>query len=98
MRAPSGIPRRQLCTLAWGSLCLGAGGTALVTPVWAQVSGIGDAINKAGRQRMLSQRMGKAWLSLGLGVQVEAARRVLDQSMALFDRQLTELKAFSPSP
>ena len=26
----------------------------------AQVSDLGDAINKAGRQRMLSQRMGKA--------------------------------------
>jgi nitrate/nitrite-specific signal transduction histidine kinase len=63
----------------------------------AQVSSLGDAINKAGRQRMLSQRMGKAWLSLGQGVEVEAARRVLDQSMALFDRQLTELKAFAPA-
>ncbi|WP_310564887.1 type IV pili methyl-accepting chemotaxis transducer N-terminal domain-containing protein, partial [Hydrogenophaga sp.] len=30
----------------------------------AQVSDLADAINKAGRQRMLSQRMGKAWLAL----------------------------------
>jgi nitrate/nitrite-specific signal transduction histidine kinase len=90
MSGMSVLSRRQLCTLAVGAV--------LVTPVLAQVSGVGDAINKAGRQRMLSQRMGKAWLSLGLGVQVDAARRVLDQSMALFDRQLVELKAFAPNP
>ncbi|CAN5519014.1 hypothetical protein BH10PSE16_BH10PSE16_08840 [soil metagenome] len=69
----------------------------LANPAQAQVKSLGDAINKAGRQRMLSQRMGKAWMSLGMGIQVDAARRVLEQSMALFDRQLTELKAFAPS-
>lgn len=84
----SAFTRRTFCgaTLA---LAAGAG--------YAQVSNLGDAINKAGRQRMLSQRMGKAWMSLGQGIEVEAARRVLDQSMALFDRQLTELKAFAPA-
>jgi nitrate/nitrite-specific signal transduction histidine kinase len=64
---------------------------------YSQVGNLGDAINKAGRQRMLSQRMGKAWMSLGLHTEVESARRVLDQSMALFDRQLTELKYFAPA-
>ena len=58
---------------------------------FAQVASMGDAINKAGRQRMLSQRMGKAWLSLGQGIQTESARRVLDQSMAC-------LLYTSPSP
>ena len=60
-----------------------------------QIINLNDAINKAGRQRMLSQRMGKAWLSIGQEVQTEAAKKVLDQSMALFDRQLVELKAFA---
>ncbi|MDO8776714.1 MAG: type IV pili methyl-accepting chemotaxis transducer N-terminal domain-containing protein [Burkholderiaceae bacterium] len=64
--------------------------------VQAQVANLGDAINKAGRQRMLSQRMGKAWLVLGQGIQSDSAKRVLDQSMALFDRQLAELKVFAP--
>jgi Type IV pili methyl-accepting chemotaxis transducer N-term len=63
----------------------------------AQVSDMGDAINKAGRQRMLSQRMGKAWLALVHGIEVPRAQQVLDASMALFDRQLVELKAYAGS-
>lgn len=64
----------------------------------AQVTDINDAINKAGRQRMLSQRMAKAYLAIGQQVEVELSRRTLDRSMALFDRQLAELKAFAPTP
>lgn len=64
----------------------------------AQVIDIADAINKAGRQRMLSQRMGKAWLALVHQTEGRSAQAVLDKSMALFDRQLAELKAFAPSP
>jgi nitrate/nitrite-specific signal transduction histidine kinase len=70
--------------------------TALALPTWAQVQDLNDAINKAGRQRMLSQRMGKAWLALVHGIEPTAAQAVLDKSMALFDRQLVELKAYAP--
>ncbi len=63
----------------------------------AQVINLGDAINKAGRQRMLSQRMAKAWLALVHNTEERIASIVLDKSMALFDRQLVELKAFAPS-
>ena len=83
------LTRRTFCGATLALASTGA--------LYAQVSSLGDAINKAGRQRMLSQRMAKAWMGLGQGVQVEAARRVLDQSMALFDRQLTELKSFAPA-
>ena len=72
-----------------------AASSALVSQ--AQVTDLNDAINKAGRQRMLSQRMAKAYFCLGQKVQLEAASRVLDQSMALFDRQLIELKAYVPA-
>jgi Type IV pili methyl-accepting chemotaxis transducer N-term len=65
--------------------------------VLAQVTDLNDAINKAGRQRMLSQRMGKAWLALVHDVEAGSARQVLDRSMGLFDRQLVELKAYAPN-
>ena len=63
----------------------------------AQVADINDAINKAGRLRMLSQRMGKAWLALAHRADTPTARQVLEQSMALFERQLGELKAYAPN-
>ncbi len=81
------------CTTAWGAL-------GLLVPMGAahaQVADLNDAINKAGRQRMLSQRMGKAWLALAHKADTPAARTVLEQSMALFERQLAELKAYAPS-
>jgi nitrate/nitrite-specific signal transduction histidine kinase len=64
----------------------------------AQIADINSAINKAGRERMLSQRMAKAYFQLGLGVDVDRSKRVLDSSISLFDRQLVELKNFSPTP
>jgi hypothetical protein len=82
------MQRRHLLILA-GAAPLG---------LHAQVSDLSDAINKAGRQRMLSQRMGKAWLAVALKAEDRYASTVLDKSMALFDRQLAELKAFAPTP
>jgi hypothetical protein len=84
---------RRRHILQAGAALLGA--TAL--PSIAQVQSLNDAINKAGRQRMLSQRMAKAWLALGMEVENGGARQVLDNSLALFDRQLVELKAYAPS-
>ena len=86
------MQRRQI--LAWAA---GAVAAANVPLARAQVSDLNDAINKAGRQRMLSQRMGKAWLALLQGVEPANARLVLDKSIALFDRQLVELKAYAPN-
>ena len=66
--------------------------------VQAQISDINSAINKAGRQRMLSQRMAKAYFQIGQQVELERSKKVLDASVALFDRQLVELKNYSPTP
>lgn len=63
----------------------------------AQVTDINSAINKAGRERMLSQRMAKAYLQLGQKIDVVRSQRVLDESITLFDRQLVELKKFAPN-
>ena len=64
----------------------------------AQVSSVVEAINKSGRQRMLSQRLAKAYLQLGLGIDVEHSKKILDVSLSTFDRQLVELRAFAPTP
>lgn len=73
-------------------LCL-AGGPAL-----AQIHDLGAAINQAGRERMLSQRLAKAYFQIGLQVEVERSRKILDASVAQFDRQLVELKNYAPTP
>jgi hypothetical protein len=69
------------------------GGDAL-----AQITDINSAINKAGRQRMLSQRMAKAYFQIGQQVEVERSKKILDASVATFDRQLVELKNYAPTP
>ena len=65
---------------------------------WSQVIDINDAINKAGRQRMLSQRAAKSYMAMGQKIQGDHADKILTASMALFDRQLAELKGFAPTP
>lgn len=79
--------------------CVAVAGLAL-QPTFAlgQVRDLNDAINKAGRQRMLSQRMAKSYLALGQDVRREQAERVMSDSLALFDRQHVELRAFASTP
>ena len=87
------MQRRSLIAAAGATVL--AGGLPLAH---AQVVDLSDAINKAGRLRMLSQRMGKAWLAVLLSVQKTSAQLVLDKSIALFNRHLVELKAYAPNP
>ena len=55
------------------------------------------AVNMAGRQRMLTQRMVKAYCQINLDVRRDEAREQLAQAVAQFDSQLTELKRFAPT-
>jgi quinol monooxygenase YgiN len=59
---------------------------------------VASAVNMAGRQRMLSQRMVKAYLMLGQGIVGADARTVLLRSIEQFESQLASLKAFQPTP
>ena len=83
------MKRRDLFVLAAVSAC---------NLAFADIADLSDAINKAGRQRMLSQRMAKSYLAHGMGVETELADRTLASSMALFERQLGELRAYAPQP
>lgn len=84
------MERRTALTFLAGLTMVGA------PAVIAQVSNLNDAINKAGQQRMLSQRMSKAYLTLGMDVATDKSQAVINESMARFDRQLVELSAFAP--
>jgi hypothetical protein len=65
---------------------------------YAQVANINDAINKAGRQRMLSQRLAKGYLQVGQAIDIERSRQIFSASLNLFEKQLAELQAFAPTP
>jgi hypothetical protein len=89
--------RRRLLT----SLCV-APATLLAAPtLWAQSAAnpfdYPAAINRAGRQRALSQRISKAYAQLGLGIETDDARKVLAISVANFERSLGLLRTQAPS-
>lgn len=54
-------------------------------------------INTAGRQRMLSQRVAKAYCQAGLNVRRDEAEGQLKMAVKEFDAQLAALKSSSPS-
>jgi nitrate/nitrite-specific signal transduction histidine kinase len=55
------------------------------------------AINKAGRQRMLAQRLAKGYIMIGSGVAPTRGQTILTESLALFETQLAELKGYVPN-
>lgn len=65
---------------------------AVVTPDAA------SAVKLAESQRMLSQRMVKAYLMAGQGIGADDARTILAASVKQFDAQLASMKRFQPTP
>lgn len=66
----------------------------LIMPVQAEIVSMGDAINKAGRQRMLTQRIVKAYCMIGLDVKSDEAKKQLSGAIKLFEQQLAELENY----
>jgi len=64
----------------------------------SQALPLSSAINKSGRQRMLTQRLGKAWAMQALAIEPELATKIRKQSEALFVSQLGELQKTTPTP
>lgn len=67
----------------------------LSLPSHAEVSNMEEAVNTAGRQRMLSQKIVKSWLFKGQDVAETKSAKQLDESVALFEQQLTDLEEFA---
>ncbi len=55
------------------------------------------AVNISGKQRMLSQRMGKDFMCVYASIQSEAAQRELLTSQVIFEENLKALKLFAPN-
>ena len=53
-----------------------------------------QAINQAGRQRMLSQRMALSYLMVASDVRADKGMRQLDESMALFEEQMLNINEY----
>lgn len=87
------MQRRHFLRTVSATALVGSGVTA-----WAQIPDLSEAINRAGRLRMLSQRMSKCWLALAQDVEPRLAQSVLDKSQALFDKQLGELRVYAATP
>ena len=66
----------------------------------AQFSYAADAaaINLAGQQRMLSQRLVKAWCQIGLNVQPDRAKAQVGDAVRLFERNLAALDKTATTP
>lgn len=69
----------------------------VIAPASADADGLtlSEAINKAGRQRMLTQRIVRAYCLTGLDVDARRARAELHEAIELFESQFAELRVFS---
>ena len=56
-----------------------------------------EAINKAGYQRMLTQRIAKCYLTIALGIDASKHQRHLDGSVRVFEDNLERLSEYAPT-
>lgn len=77
---------------------LACAGLFFVGPEWVGAADItlAQAINKAGRQRMLTQRVIKAYAQVGQGITPQVSKRQLNDAVLLFEAQLGELRKIAP--
>ena len=75
-------------------------GLALALTLSMHVAHAADAaaINLAGQQRMLSQRLVKAWCQVGLNLQPELSRAQLSESVRRFEINLAALEKSAATP
>ena len=69
----------------------------LPTESQAEIYNTSSAINKAGRQRMLTQRIVATYCQAGMDIKREKSKQQLEDAIILFEQQLKELKTFRPT-
>lgn len=60
----------------------------------ANIDSLESAINKAGRQRMLTQRIVATYAQVGMDIQTKKSKKQLKSAINLFEEQLAELKLY----
>ncbi len=63
-----------------------------------QIILVGKLIDKAGLQRMLTQRMGKIYMTMYIGTEVNASQIKLNKTIDVFEKQLAYLKSINITP
>jgi len=81
----------------WLALFLTLSPLLLPSVAQAEITGFADAINKSGRQRMLSQRILSAYYQIGKKINLTKSKKQLTDAVALFESQLNELKTYAVS-
>jgi len=61
---------------------------------YAEINTVSEAINKAGQQRMLSQRVVATYCQLGLDIQAKKSKGQLRRAIKKFDENLLELNEY----
>ena len=69
----------------------------VVQPAQAEITSIGDAINKAGFQRTLTQAMITNYSLILLEVHVSQHQRMLNEEAEQFENTLKDLQAYAPA-
>ena len=72
--------------------------TFLGSLLHAEINSMEEAVNKAGRQRMLTQKMLKEYALIGMGSNYANPQEALPKSVQLFDTQLQELRSYIKDP
>jgi len=67
----------------------------MLEPAYASIENDNDAVNKSGKQRMLTQRMLKDYAMLGMGNTFGQPGEDLQQQIKLFDTSLHDLQQFN---
>ena len=70
----------------------------ILTTGYSQTITLGSAVNKAGRQRAITQRIAKDYMLIGADIRTDEATKDLDDATALFNENFHDLLLFAKTP